>query len=285
MYHLNEEELNFVRKEVERQDIHFRHLANDLIDHISCEIEEMISRGRKFQDAYKEVLGIIGTDGLQDLQKDTLYLTDKNYRIMKNSMKISGVAGMALLVFGILFKMQHYPGGDILLVIGFLLLGGLFFPASLMVMRKEYQQLDRPLIYITLMIGGLAIIFAVLLKVLHWPGANILFLLGYSMMDLLFLPLLLFSLLKNTSDSQLKTTYVIGAFSLFFCMAGGLFKMLHYPGAFILLIVGSLGLTAVFFPMYVYKMYKASDRLDPQFIFLCIGMLYFNMFNLLLAYN
>jgi len=285
MYQLSHEQVNLIRKEVERQDIHFRHLAHDLVDHLCCEIEEMLLRGMPFQQALHEVRQLIGTDGLQELQKDTLYLTDHKYRFMKNTVKFAGVAGMALLAFGIFFKLQHWMGGNILLVLGFLLVGGLYFPLSMVVMRKEYQQLDRPLIYFTAMIGGLAIIFAVLLKVVHWPGANILFLTGYSSLGLLFVPLLVYNLLKTTSDAALKQIYIVGAVFFFFCLAGGLFKLLHYPGAMVMLVIGSLGFTAVFFPMYVLKTFKVDIKVEPGFILLCIGIIFFNFFKLLMALN
>ena len=285
MYSLNEEEVSLIRKEVDRQDIHLRHLAFDLVDHISCEIEEMIAQGRSFQEAYRTVLQTIGIDGLDQIQKDTLYLTDKKYRIMKNSMKISGVAGMALLSFGALFKIQHYPGADLLIVTGFLLLGAVFFPISMMVMRKESQQLERPMIYLTALIGGLAIIFAILLKVEHWPGASPIFITGYALLSLVFLPLILISLLKSSLQKSQRITYIMGAVSLFLCLVGTCAKFNHWPGAFITLILGSIGLTTVFFPLYSLTSYQSSQKLEPRFIFIVIGLLYFNLFNLLLAYN
>jgi hypothetical protein len=282
---LNQNLVDLVRREVDRQDIHFSHLADEMVDHISCEIEYLLIQGSTFQDAYSKVMGIIGPDGLQELQKETLYMIDKKYRFMKNSMKITGVAGMALLAFGALFKIQHFPGGDILFVAGFFLLGALFFPVSILVLQKESKQLERPLIYVSALIGGLALIFAIMLKVMHWPGANPLCFLGYAMLGLLFLPLLLFRQLKNTMDKHLWYIYILGAVSLFFCLAGTCFKFNHFPGAYILLLAGSLGFTALFFPLYALKEFKGFHKVEPRFIFMCIGIVYFNLFNLLLAYN
>lgn len=283
MQPLNEEQLNLVRKEVDRQDIHLRHLAIDLVDHICCEIEELIYQGLKFQEAFNIVMNTIGTDGLQQVQKDTLFLTDKKYRFMKNSMKITGVAGMILLAFGALLKIQHFPGANILTILGFFLMIVIFFPVSMMVMRKESKQLERPLTYLTALIGGLSIMFAILFKVMHWPGASYMFTLGYGLLGLVFLPLFATNLIKGTTDKGLKQIYRIGALSLFFCLAGGWSKFNHSPGALLFLFIGSLGFTSVFFPLYVFKEFKEFRKIEPRFIFLCVGLVYFNLFNLLLA--
>ncbi|MHC1707353.1 MAG: hypothetical protein AB9842_07500 [Bacteroidales bacterium] len=283
MHYLSEDQVNLVRKEVDRQDIHFRHLAADLTDHICCEIEELICRGKMFQEALPEVLGIIGSDGLQQVQKDTLYLTDKKYRNMKNTIKVAGVAGMALMAFGALFKIQHYPGAAVLIVLGFFLMIAVFFPISMMVLRKESSQMQRPAIYFSALTGGIAVMMAVLLKVMHWPGANLMLIIGYGSTGLLFLPLFVSKLIRETTDKGLRNIYILGASSFFLCLAGGLAKFLHYPGAFAMLILGSLGLTAVFFPLYVLKEFKGLTKVEPRFIFICIGIIYFNMFNLLLA--
>ncbi len=283
MYQLNDEQINLIKNEVERQDIHLGHLAADLLDHICCEIEEQIWQGQKFQTAFNNVLNLIGNDGLTQIQNDTLYLTDKKYRTMKNLLKIAGVAGMALISAGALFKIDHWPGANVLFVLGFFLLGAIFFPVSIFTIRKESSKPESPVIYGSALIGGLLTIFAPMLKVLHWPGANLFFLVGYALLGIVFLPLMLNSLLKNTKDNFFRSTYIVGAISLFFCLAGSLFKILHLPGAFILVLTGSLSLTMLFLPLYTYKVSSASSRIPTSYIFLVIGILYFNLFNLLLS--
>ena len=283
MYQLNDEQISLLRKEVEKQDIHLRHLATDLLDHICCEVEELIWQGLKFQDALARVQQIIGTDGLQQIQKDTLYLTDKNYRSMKNSMKIAGVAGMALLAFGAMFKIQHYPGATPLLIIGFFLLGGIFFPIAILTIRKESSELEKPLAYGAALIGGLATIFGTLCKVIHWPGAMMLFIIGYGLLGFVLLPTLLMSILKQTSDRFLRRTYIIGALSLFFCIVGSLAKINHYPGALPFLVAGSLGVSVIFLPLYTIRLSPASTNVQAKYIFMLVGVLFFNLFNLLLA--
>ena len=83
----------------------------------------------------------------------------------------------------------------------------------------------------------------------------------------------------------MRWIYIIGAVSIFFASIGFIFKLNHLPGALIFLLLGSVGLTSIFLPAYTYRLFKDKDRLQTSYIFLCTGILYFALFNLLLAVN
>ena len=285
MERLTTYQVDQIRQEVARQEIYVGHLFQELTDHLCCATEDWLRQGLSFEEAVNRVYQEVGLSGLQQIQKDTLYLTDNNYRLMKNSMKMTGTAGMVLLAFGALFKIQHLPGANIMMILGFIILGAIFFPVSLLVMRKETKQLSKPVVYLSAMIGSLSIIFGIQLKVLHWPGFYVLILVGYALLCLVFIPLFLSELLKTTKDNALKNSYIVGAVALFLCLAGSCFKFNHYPGSLPILAAGSLLLSGIFFPMYVFSAFKGMKKVEPRFIFLCIGLVYFNMFNLLLAYH
>ena len=99
------------------------------------------------------------------------------------------------------------------------------------------------------------------------------------------MPTLLTHLLKNTSDSLLKKAYIIGMISFIFCLIGQYFKIMHWPGAGPMLILGSVLLSVVFLPMYSHAKYKDSSSVQGSFIFLCIGILFFTFLNNLLVLN
>ncbi len=90
-------------------------------------------------------------------------------------MRILRSIAIAAHLIGILFKMLHWPGASVLLlstsVLVILSLGSLLFrkPGPLTV------QLQLP----AMLVGAvMAAVTGGLFKVLHWPGANILLLLG-----------------------------------------------------------------------------------------------------------
>ena len=285
MQDLKATQIEIIVEEVSKDGITFSHLRDELIDHICCQVEAAMRQGLSFEAAYEKTKALIGNKGLKKIQEDTLLLIDKKYRIMKKTMKTIGLVSLVLITVGALFKIQHWPGAGILMTLGFFFLGTVFFPSALWVMKKESKLKGSLFIYLISILGGITFIFGFLFKIQHWPGAGILLTFGFSSLGLLLIPAILISKLRDEQAKNLHATYIIGAISLMFYLFGDLFKIQHWPGAAIMLILGAIGLTAVFFPMYVSKVYRKAESIKASFLFLCVGIVFFNMFNLLLALN
>lgn len=285
MYYLTQEQTNSVVSVINNAEITISHLKDDLIDHLCCEIESGVRRGSSFEEEFDRVKQKVGIRDLKKVQEDTLFLIDKRYRIMKKTMKRSGIISMSMLAFGAMFKIMHWPGAGPLLVFGFVILAGLFFPTALWVMKKESKLKSSGLLYISGFLGGFFVMMGFLFKLMHWPGTGFILLAGYPIMCFLFMPTLLIQLLKNTTDSLLKKAYIAGMFSFILCLMGQYFKIMHWPSSGPMLILGSILLSVVFLPMYSYAKYKDSSFVQGSFIFLCMGILFFTFFNNLLALN
>lgn len=285
MQSLTLKQIEIIAADVTAGGITFSHLHEELVDHICCMVEEGLYAGLTFDVAYNRVKQMYDAKGLKKVQEDTILLIDKKYRIMKKTMKTIGLVSLALITIGALFKIQHWPGAGILLTLGFFFLGTVFMPSALWVMKKESKLKGPVFIYIISVIGSLPFIFGFLFKIQHWPGAGILLTLGFSILTGILLPALLITKLLDKDSRHLRLTYIIGYFALSNYLIGSLFKIQHWPGAAIMLVLGAVLLTAVFFPMYVAKVYKNAGSVKASFLFLCIGMAFFNMFNLLLAMN
>jgi len=200
-------------------------------------------------------------------------------------MKIIGLTSMAVITIGALFKIQHWAGAGILLTIGFFFLGIVFMPVALWVMKKESKLKGHIFIYVISVIGSLPFVFGFLFKIQHWTGAGIMLTLGYTIITGVLLPAILISKLIDPNSKNLRLTYIMGYFALSWCLLGTLFKIQHWAGAGVMIILGAVCLTTIVFPMYVMKVYKKEDSIKASFLFLCIGIVFFNMFNLLLAMN
>ena len=285
MQDLTSANIEIIIAEVSKANISFSHLRDELIDHICCEVENEMQNGISFENAFEKVKKIIGNKGLKKVQENTLFLIDKKYRFMKRTMKIFGLTSLLMITVGALFKIQHWPGAGPLMVLGFFLLGAIFFPSALWVMKKESKLKGSLFIYLISIIGGILFIFGILFKIQHYPGANLLLLIGFSTIGLVLIPAILISKLRDENARNLHSAYIIGAISLIIYLAGTLFKIMTFPGAAPLLFIGAIGLTMVFFLIYVMKVYKNAESIKVSFLFLCIGILFFNMFSLLLALN
>ena len=89
--------IEFLKEEISKSGITYSHLLDDLIDHVCCDVEQEMLQGLPFDKAFERVKRKIGSGGLQRIQENTMLLIDKNYRIMKTLMKISGVIAPVLM--------------------------------------------------------------------------------------------------------------------------------------------------------------------------------------------
>ena len=277
---LTEQQVNTITIDVENEGINFSHLNIDIIDHVCCDIEEHMSQGVSFTDAYSNVKENFGIKGLRQIQQDTLMLIDKNYRIMKKSMKMIGVLALALMAFGALFKISHWPGASFMLVLSFFFTTLVFYPSLLFVMYKEVNQKKQVLIYIVALISGILFMSGVLFKINHWPEADLLFFLGVGIMTFVLIPLILLLQTKNSSIN--KATFTIGLISLMIFLSGMVFKMQHWPGASFLLTTGSVFLVLVFVPLYYVHEVRKSEKIRADFIFGIIALTHFIVLGFLL---
>jgi len=138
MPELSLRDINQIVLDVRSQEIVFSHLADELADHICCDVEHEMGRGLSFTEAYQIVKDKIGHRRIKEIQEETLYAVDTKYRNMKKTMKISAIAGTVLLGFAALFKIMHWPGAGIMLTFGGLSLAFVFLPSALVVLWKEH---------------------------------------------------------------------------------------------------------------------------------------------------
>src|SRR5664280_3556088 len=161
-----------ISRDISRQEITFSHLLEELIDHVCCDVEDEMRKGMNFTDAYQRVKQKMGSRRLKEIQEETLYAVDTKYRFMKNTMKISGVAGTVMFGFAAMFKIQHWPGAGYIMTLGALLLAFVFLPSALSVLWKETHNRKRLFLVISAFFAGMLFILGTLFKIQHWPMAG-----------------------------------------------------------------------------------------------------------------
>jgi Ca2+/Na+ antiporter len=92
---------------------------------------------------------------------------------------------------------------------------------------------------------------------MHWPGANVMFVIGAALLALIYLPLILHHKLKESPRNE-ALMHIAGFVGLAFTTVGSLFKIMHWPGASVLLMVGMGTLAFIYVPVYFYKKYQVS---------------------------
>jgi uncharacterized protein with PQ loop repeat len=262
-----------ISRDISRQEITFSHLLEDLIDHVCCDVENEMQNGFDFTEAYHRVKQKMGSRRLKEIQEETLYEVDTKYRYMKNTMKISGVAGTVLFGFAALFKIQHWPGAGYMMPLGALILAFVFLPSALSVLWKETHNRKRLFLFISAFFAGMLLIFGILFKIQHWPFAGAILTLAALSGILFFIPALALSRLSDQENKAKRPVYILGAAGIVFFVAGLLFKIQHWPLATLFIIIGIILLSFLAFPMFTWLTWKEESHITPKFIFLVIGFL------------
>lgn len=278
-------QVKLIEADVENAKITLTHLSQELVDHICCEVEEHMSRGKSFEEAYLLVKEQTGIKVLQKIQESTLILIDKNYAIMKTTMKITGNISLALIAIGTVLKIWHWPGSALALLFGFTILCLVFFPAAIYLNYTYESERKKPILHLSILAGGIVFMAGVFFKVMHWPGASLLLFAGWSVILGLFLPILLFVKLKQAATGGEKTIYVTGVIALAIFELATMSKFFHWPGASVLLVLGSVLLFAVFLPLFIRMKVKRNELTNGQFIFIVTTSMYAVVLTLLLSLN
>jgi TolA-binding protein len=282
---LNKTQVELIEKDVEQASITLSHLADDLIDHICCEVEDLMSQHQTFEEAYEKVKQQSGISVLKKIQDDTQFLIDKNYRIMKSFMKVIGNISLALIMFGTVFKIMHWPGASIILTVGFASVCAIFFPLAVYVNYKKVSQSKNLVLHIVLLISGITFMAGVIFKIMHWPFGTVLLFFGYLSLIVVALPLFLITKVRSAKDKKDKNIYILGFLALMIFASANMFKFFHWPGAAILLLVGAFLLVSIFLPLYTWRSIKKEGKITGQYIYTIIVSMFLVMFTSLMALN
>jgi len=272
MNELSAANVDLITRDVRRKQITFSHLPDDLIDHICCDVEDEMQDGLTFEKAYHKVKNKIGVRGLNKIQEETLYAVDAKYKKMKNTMKITGIAGTVMLGFATIFKIMHWPWAGVMMTLGTFLLIALFMPSSMIVLWKESKSKNQLFLFISGFLAGTLFIAGVLFKIQHWPGAGLVMSLAFIMGGLLFLPVLLTVKLREEENKKKRLLYYSGFIALISYMLFIWFKMQHWINLILPVYVLSISLFLILTPWYVFQEWKDEAGVSTKFIFMVIAI-------------
>jgi hypothetical protein len=273
MSELSLHNIDQISRDIAREEITFSHLLEDLIDHVCCDVESEMKNGAEFTEAYQKVKQKMGKRRLKEIQEETLFLVDTKYRNMKNTMKISGIAGTIMFGLAASFKIQHWPLAGIMMFFGAVILAFIFLPSALIVLWKETHNRKRLFLAISAFCTGMLLIIGTLFKIQHWPMAGSILTLAAISGILFFIPALALNRLSNHGNKAKQPAYILGAAGIVFFVAGLLFKIQHWPLATMFIIAGIILLFFLSFPLFTWLTWKEENHISSTFIYMVIGSL------------
>jgi hypothetical protein len=132
---------------------------------------------------------------------------------MKKYYSISGAIGFLLLAVGAIFKLNHFPASNVILLVG-TLVGISHFVVSIF-NRTDGDRLPCvKVIEIFLPMSMAVTLFAFIFKIMHWPGANIMVLTACIMLSLSSIVMTI-AMLKSNGKCNLTISKVVFSFIYF----------------------------------------------------------------------
>ncbi|OFX88040.1 MAG: hypothetical protein A2W99_11200 [Bacteroidetes bacterium GWF2_33_16] len=130
---------------------------------------------------------------------------------------------------------------------------------TLLSINLKFQNMKKVMIVLG-SLGALLLWSGSILKMLHLPYASIILLLGAVITVLGFLPLFFYTSYKEQTEKKNFLLPVTSYLTLSFLIIGLLFKVMHWPGAAIALLIGEFLLVLLFLPLYLVNAYKKASE-------------------------
>lgn len=217
MVELSKNQVQYILKDIHRNGIQNEDLAHNLLDHICCILEEELDDTHSFETHYPLVFKRFFKREMVEIEEETqLLLTFQNYYAMKNVMIKSGFLSSILFIIGAVLKIAHLPGAAALLLLAAAVFSLVFLPIFF-VFKSKNSSGSTKLIIGSGVLFGIIFCIATLFKVMHWPGANLLWKIGLADLFFLFLPLYFFNGIRNEES---KTNTILT--SVMILMMGGM---------------------------------------------------------------
>lgn len=202
---LTEEQENKIKQLVEQHQFKVPGLADDIIDHLCCYLEFEGKEKLDFDSQLEEAVQLLAPTGLASLEQQTLFLLNANKIIlMKRFFFTLGLVSSMALSMGLLFKLMHWPGANVMLLSGsvlFLLVFLPFWTLDKFKFKMAKNSFDRWRLLSGLGAGvlfGLSVVF----KALHLMGAPWLLVASILIFVVLFLPFYFFKIYRKSLGTE-----------------------------------------------------------------------------------
>ena len=141
----------------------------------------------------------------------------------------------------------------------------------------------KRIIYISGIINLNLFLVGAYLKIYHMPGAGIIISLALFLFCFWFLPTALLNYYRTHKDKKTKMLMIATYITFFVVFIGAWFKIQHWPGAHILLIIGIPLPFLLFLPVYIYYSAKQKSYSASNFLSMSFGMIFIAIFSVLLS--
>lgn len=222
MVKLTDEQVEVVFDEIKARGVTIEDLQYNLLDHMCCIIENEMGEDDDFHQFLHAVFPRFFNDNLVEIEQETILLvTFKNYYAMKKTMYLSSMLVAAFMILFSIFKIFHLPGAAFLFVITVLLFSLIFLPLVIIMKLKDESSKMEKFVLSSGFILGMITAVGVLFKLMKWPQATNLMLIGVSVFTFVYVPLYFITQLRLKKDAYHTIVHSV----LMFAVGGLLFAL------------------------------------------------------------
>ena len=203
---LSDQQVDVIRTYINKSGIHLQSLQEDVLDHLCCVLEENDTVNENFEKNLRAAIDDLAPEGLSKLETETVFLlSSKKLLNMRKFMYAVGLGSSIALTMGLCFRLLQWPGGWELMTYGFIVFSLLFLPMTIIdkFKLKIQKSLSERLRFILGAISAIVAGIAVLLKILHLQGGDLMLLIAAGLFAFGFLPFLFFTNYRKAIEQHL----------------------------------------------------------------------------------
>lgn len=189
MAQLKEIQVNKIYDFLVEHGISYEALHTDLLDHICCMVEEKMDNGKDFGESFTLSIQEFGLSNLTEIQEATIHLLTIKVKKMKKGIGILGITSAFSVICGVFFKTNHWPGANLLLIIGLCLACLVVFPFMAYFDTHNGKNAIQKAGVISGYLASILLSLATLIKIMKWPAFIYLYYPGLFLLVFVFLPI------------------------------------------------------------------------------------------------
>ena len=128
---------------------------------------------------------------------------------MKQKINFLGLINTLIVLLGVMFKVNHFPGAGILIALGIITFVLVFLPLALRNHYKTEGNRQNLFLYFITWLTCFIVFTGMLFKIMHWPGAGILMTIALPFPFVIFLPIFLVITSRNKNFNIYNTVFVL----------------------------------------------------------------------------
>jgi hypothetical protein len=174
---LSKEQRDDIRNFLLGRGLGFKPLLDEMADHVSCDLEKLMTDGLSYEDAWKQTITRLPEDHFIQIQNETMQTINQRYSLSR----VFTYVGMAALFGAVIFKVMHLAGGGGLLIGSFGALALALITGSVAGIYFNRDK-DGALRVLAVVTGVLLLQAGYAFRLLHLTGATQLVALGVTVL-------------------------------------------------------------------------------------------------------